>query len=141
MEARTPKTLLRFPRPKGLDPSIPHCPSCGTEDPERFYKNRHTSYGRQHYCNKCHAFNFRPGEIPRELLLEKERLVEEQERVEVLALLAERRALKTFLARVVGASFDDLCDLERELPAGSEDAARAALDARLADLDVDQAAQ
>jgi hypothetical protein len=137
-----PGSVLRFPRPKDLPKDVPHCPSCGTQDPERFYKNKHTSYGRQHYCNKCHAFNFRPGEIPRELLLERERQIEEQERIEVLALVAERKALKAFLERVSTTwDLNTLAVLEANLPSGSEGVARDALEDRLGFLCESQAAQ
>lgn len=143
MSTRTPKTLLRFPRPAGLDPRTPHCPSCGTENPEAFYKNKTTGHGYQEYCLSCHATNFSPGRIPLALQLERERRTEEREKLEVLALIAERNALKAFLGRVESAfSLDDLCALERELPSGSEDAARSALDSRLLALDsLDCAAQ
>lgn len=56
-----------FPRPHNIPTNTPHCTGCGTEEPEKFNKNKSTLSGWQHYCVKCHGeryYKYRPRPKP-----------------------------------------------------------------------------
>jgi hypothetical protein len=105
------------------------CPNCGTTDVKRFHKNRSMESGLQTHCYACQKTLWGNRHVALALQRSREAAVEDQERREVLEMLAER--LETFLARVRVASLDELAVLEGSLPAGREEEGRTALYARL----------